>query len=90
MQSRSVFLILIIYASLSITAIAIISIYHEASAKECNNNNHGSSCSDKQGSHSNSNDDDHVDKHSNSDDDGGNSAKKEKTPFVLPEPVPFP
>ena len=88
MQSRSVFLILIVYTSLSITAIAIISIYHEASAKECNNNNHGSRCSDKQGS--DSNDDDHVNKHSNSDDDGGNSAKKEKTPFVLPEPVPFP
>ena len=71
--------------SSSLVAIALISIYHEASAKECNNNNHGSRCSNKKNSNSN---DDHDDKYSDSDD--GNSAKKDKTPFVLPEPVPFP
>jgi hypothetical protein len=36
---------------------------------------------------SNSNDDDHNSKHS---DDDGNSVKKDKTPFVLSTPVPFP
>jgi cytoskeletal protein RodZ len=88
MQSRSLFLVLIISALLSLVAIAIIPIYHQANAKECNdNNNDDSSCSDKQSSDSNSNDDDHNNKHS---DDGGNSAKKDKTPFVLAQPIPFP
>ena len=87
MQSKSLSSILIISASLSLAAVAIIPIYHEATAKECD----GSSCSDKQDSNSN---DDHNNKHSNSDDNngGGNSAKqqKDKTPFVLSTPVPFP
>ena len=95
MQSKSLSSILIISASLLLAAVAIIPIYHEANAKECD----GSSCSDKQdsNSNSNSNDDDHNNEHSNSDanandDDGGHSAKqqKDKTPFVLSTPVPFP
>ena len=52
-------------------------------SKECNNSNHGSSCSDKQDS--SSNDDDH--KHSS---DDGSRVKKDKTPFVLAQPMPFP
>ena len=83
MQPKSLSSLLIISASLSLVAIAIIPVYHEASAKECD----GSSCSDKQDSKSN--DDNHNDKHSNSDGDGS-SAKKDKTPFVLSTPVPFP
>src|ERR671933_690735 len=88
MRSKSLSSLLIISASLSLAAAAIIPIYHEASAKECD----GSSCSDKQdsNSNSNSNDDHHNNEHSNSDDingddDGGNNAKqqKDKTPFVL-------
>ena len=82
MPSKSLSSILIICASLSLAAITITPIYHEASAKECND----SSCSDKQDSKSN---DDHNNKHSNSDGDGS-SAKKDKTPFVLSTPVPFP
>jgi hypothetical protein len=64
-------------------------IFHrnEASAKECNDdrdNGHdddsgSSSCSDKQDSNSH---DDH-DEHSH-----GSDVKKDKTPFVLAEPVP--
>ena len=38
-----------------------------------------------------SNDDhDNNNKHSNSDDGDGNNAKKDKTPFVLAQPMPFP
>ena len=82
MRSKSLSSLLIISASLSLAAITIIPIYHEANAKECD----GSSCSEKQDSKSN---DDHDNKHSNSDGDGS-SAKKDKTPFVLSTPVPFP
>lgn len=92
MQSRSLSITLVISLSvLLLAAIAIIPIYHEAIAKDCNNsdNGHDSSCSDKQSSDPNSNDDDHNNKHSNSDGDG-NSAKKDKTPFVLAQPMPFP
>src|ERR671932_577468 len=74
MRSKSLSSLLIISASLSLAAITIIPIYHEASAKECND----SSCSDKQDSKSN--DDNNNNKHSNSDGDGS-SAKKDKTPF---------
>jgi hypothetical protein len=93
MQYKLPFIILVISVPLSLVAIAIIPVYHEASAKECNNNNDdGSSCSDKQDS--NSNNDGHDNTHSNSDgDDGGdNGAKqqKDKTPFVLAQPMPFP
>jgi hypothetical protein len=80
---------LIISASLSLAAIAIVPIYHEANAKECNDNRDNghdddsgsSSCSDKQDS--NSHDDHHEHSH-------GSDVKKDKTPFVLAEPVPFP
>ena len=84
MSSKSLSIILVIFAPLlSVVAIAIIPIYHEASAKECNNDDSGSSgCSNKQDSNSNN---DH--KHSS---DDGNSAKKAKTPFVLAQPMPFP
>jgi hypothetical protein len=63
-------------------------MYHEASAKECNDNtdngqNNGdnsasdsSSCSDKQDSSSN------IKHHS--------ATEEDKTPFVLAIPVPFP
>ena len=79
--------LLIIFASLLVTAIAIIPVYHQASAKGCNNND-DSSCSDKQDSNSNN---DHEQSSSNNDgDDEGNSAKKDKTPFVLAQPMPFP
>ncbi len=83
MPSQSLSVILIISALLSLAAIAIIPIYHEASAKVCNNTDDsgGSSCSDDK-QDSNSNDDDHE--HSD------HSAKKDKTPFVLSTPVPFP
>jgi hypothetical protein len=86
MPSKSLLSLLIISASLSLAVITIIPVYHEASAKECNNND-DSNCSDNHDS--NSNNDDHNNKHSNSD-DGGNNAKKDKTPFVLSTPVPFP
>ena len=65
MQSKLSSIILVVSASLSLAAIGIIPIYHQASAKECNNNNDGSSCSNKQGSDSNSNSD-HNNKHSSS------------------------
>jgi hypothetical protein len=78
MPSKSLPLILVISALLSLAAIAMIPISDEANAKECNDNGHDS-CSDKQDSSSNNH------KHS-SDGDGGNSAKKDKTPFVLPFP----
>ena len=89
MPSKSLSSLLIISASLSLAAITIIPVYHEASAKECNNNDNGhnnddgSGCSDNHDSNSNS---DHNNKHS----DDGNSAKKDKTPFVLAQPMPFP
>ena len=77
--------LIIVAISLSLF-IAAIPIYHEANAKECND----SSCSDKQDSNSNSNsNDDNNNKHSNSNGDGS-SATKDKTPFVLSTPVPFP
>ena len=88
MQSKLSSIILVVSASLSLAAIGIIPIYHQASAKkECSNNDDsgGSDCSDKQDSDSNSNDDNN--KHSS---DDGSSAKKDKTPFVLSTPVPFP
>jgi hypothetical protein len=85
-SKSSLSIILFISASLSLAVIAIIPMYHEASAKkQCSNNGDsgGSSCPNKQDSKSN--DDDH--KHSSDDD---NSAKKDKTPFVLAQPMPFP
>jgi hypothetical protein len=86
--SKTLSIILAISLSLSLAAIVIIpiSIYHEASAKECNDNtandqnngdnpaSSGSTCSDKQDSSSNN-------KH---------SVTEDKTPFVLATPVPFP
>jgi hypothetical protein len=92
MPYKSLSSLLIISASLSLAVITIIPVYHEASGKECSNND-DSSCSDNHDSSSNSNDDDHNNKHSNSDDNNngdGNNAKKDKTPFVLSTPVPFP
>jgi hypothetical protein len=90
MQYKLPSIILVISASLSlVAAIAIIPIYHQANAKECNDSN----CSDKQSSDSNSNDDSHDNsKHSDSNNDDGNNAKqqKDKTPFVLAQPMPFP
>jgi hypothetical protein len=83
MPSKSLCLTLVISASLSLAAIVIIPIYHEASAKECKDNGHDS-CSDKQDSDSNSKD------HQHSDDDHDSNVKKDKTPFVLSTPVPFP
>jgi len=76
---KSLFIILVISLSLSLAAIAIIPMYHEASAKECNDNSDKghSSCSDKQDPSSNN--------HEHSD---SNSVKKDITPFVLA--VPFP
>jgi flagellar basal body-associated protein FliL len=87
-KSLSIIILLISASLLSLVAIATISIYHEASATECNNSDNGhddsgtSSCSDKQDSDTNSNDG-----HEHSD---GSNVKKDKTPFVLAEPVPFP
>ena len=78
MPSKSLSSLLIISISLSLAAIAIIPIYREANAKGCSNND-DSSCSDKQGSNSND-DKEHSD----------HSVKKDKTPFVLSTPVPFP
>jgi hypothetical protein len=82
MLFRSLSMILIIAASLSLAAIDIIPIYHQATAKQCNDNNDdgsdSSSCSNKQDSSSNNH------KHTND----GNSAKKQITPFFLA--VPFP
>jgi hypothetical protein len=85
-------------SSLSLlSAIAIvIPIYHEASAKECDNDSHigsngdssrndasyGTNCSDKQDS--NLNDDD---EHSS---DESSNLEKAQTPFILAEPIPFP
>ena len=88
--SKTLSIILAISLSLSLAAIVIIpiSIYHEASAKECNDNtandqnngdnpaSSGSTCSDKQDSSSN------IKHHS--------ATEEDKTPFVLAIPVPFP
>ena len=83
MPYKSLSSLLIISASLSLAVITIIPVYHQATAKECSSNDDGSGCSDNHDSNSNS---DHNNKHS----DDGNSAKKDKTPFVLSTPVPFP
>jgi hypothetical protein len=80
--------------SKSLAAIAAIPVYHQASAKECNDNSDNgghdddsgsSSCSDIQDSDSNEDHNEH------SDDDGSSSrVKMDKIPFVLAEPIPFP
>ena len=72
MPYKSLSSLLIISASLSLAVVTIISIYHQASAKECND----SSCSDDKQDSKLNNDDSNNEHSSNSDDGSSNSVQK--------------